>query len=180
LSGDDRDGGGKRLRDEPRREDPSATPYSAILKELRIKGADSRFVKTGRGQFARAAVLPRPPVLPPRKPRAGPPATSGPGPHARPATRLEPTSANGSAFPGAGDSALRGHCPRSTNTIRPCSPLQNPRQTPRNPRRIALSFASRSCSVSSRLNRKIAPSKEHDHDAIDRGGGRRRAPTDHR
>jgi hypothetical protein len=33
---------------------PSATLYSAILKELKTKGADARFCKTERGKFARA------------------------------------------------------------------------------------------------------------------------------
>ena len=33
---------------------PSATLYSAILKELKTKGANARFKKTGRGLFARA------------------------------------------------------------------------------------------------------------------------------
>ena len=33
---------------------PSATLYSAILKELKTKGADARFRKTERGKFARA------------------------------------------------------------------------------------------------------------------------------
>ena len=33
---------------------PSATLYSAILKELKAKGADARFRKTERGKFARA------------------------------------------------------------------------------------------------------------------------------
>jgi hypothetical protein len=34
---------------------PSATLYSAILRELTTKGADSRFVKTDRGKFAHKA-----------------------------------------------------------------------------------------------------------------------------
>ena len=33
---------------------PAATLYSAILKELKAKGADARFRKTERGKFARA------------------------------------------------------------------------------------------------------------------------------
>jgi hypothetical protein len=33
---------------------PSATLYSAILRELKVKGAESRFKKTDRGKFARA------------------------------------------------------------------------------------------------------------------------------
>jgi hypothetical protein len=33
---------------------PSATLYSAILKELKTKGANARFKKTDRGQFAHA------------------------------------------------------------------------------------------------------------------------------
>ena len=33
---------------------PSATLYSAILKELKTKGTDARFRKTERGQFALA------------------------------------------------------------------------------------------------------------------------------
>src|SRR5262249_41674828 len=32
---------------------PAATLYAAILKEIRTKGAQARFQKTGRGQFAR-------------------------------------------------------------------------------------------------------------------------------
>jgi short subunit dehydrogenase-like uncharacterized protein len=32
---------------------PAATLYSAILRELTHKGADARFIKTGRGRFAR-------------------------------------------------------------------------------------------------------------------------------
>ena len=34
---------------------PSATLYSAILREVATKGPDARFVKTQRGQFARKA-----------------------------------------------------------------------------------------------------------------------------
>ncbi len=34
---------------------PAATLYSAILRELKAKGADARFVKTERGKFARKA-----------------------------------------------------------------------------------------------------------------------------
>ena len=33
---------------------PSATLYSAILRELKTKGGDARFRKTERGQFTRA------------------------------------------------------------------------------------------------------------------------------
>ena len=33
---------------------PSATLYSSILRELKTKGADTRFRKTERGKFARA------------------------------------------------------------------------------------------------------------------------------
>jgi hypothetical protein len=33
---------------------PHATLYSGILKEINLKGADSRFKKTGRGKFALA------------------------------------------------------------------------------------------------------------------------------
>lgn len=33
---------------------PEATLYSAILRELKTKGADARFTKTERGKFARA------------------------------------------------------------------------------------------------------------------------------
>ena len=32
---------------------PDATVYSAILRELSVKGADARFQKTERGKFAR-------------------------------------------------------------------------------------------------------------------------------
>ena len=32
---------------------PAATLYSAILRELKIKGSESRFIKTERGKFAR-------------------------------------------------------------------------------------------------------------------------------
>jgi hypothetical protein len=32
---------------------PAATLYSAILREVAVKGADARFVKTQRGKFAR-------------------------------------------------------------------------------------------------------------------------------
>ena len=34
---------------------PAATLYSAVLKETRTKGTQSRFTKTGRGQFGLAA-----------------------------------------------------------------------------------------------------------------------------
>jgi hypothetical protein len=34
---------------------PEATLYAAVLRELTTKGADSRFVKTDRGKFARKA-----------------------------------------------------------------------------------------------------------------------------
>jgi hypothetical protein len=33
---------------------PAATLYSAILREIKLKGKDSRFKKTGPGKFARA------------------------------------------------------------------------------------------------------------------------------
>jgi hypothetical protein len=33
---------------------PAATLYSALLREIQVKGADSRFVKTDKGKFARA------------------------------------------------------------------------------------------------------------------------------
>ena len=33
---------------------PGATLYSAILRELKVKGVDARFRKTERGKFARA------------------------------------------------------------------------------------------------------------------------------
>ena len=36
---------------------PWATLYSAILRELATKGANARFVKTQRGQFARTGAL---------------------------------------------------------------------------------------------------------------------------
>jgi len=36
---------------------PSATLYSAILRELATKGANARFVKTQRGQFARTGAI---------------------------------------------------------------------------------------------------------------------------
>jgi HB1/ASXL restriction endonuclease-like protein with HTH domain len=36
---------------------PSATLYSAILRELKTKGSDARFVKTERGKFARASAV---------------------------------------------------------------------------------------------------------------------------
>ena len=36
---------------------PSATLYSAILRELSTKGANARFVKTQRGQFARTGAV---------------------------------------------------------------------------------------------------------------------------
>jgi hypothetical protein len=36
---------------------PSATLYSAILRELATKGANARFVKTQRGQFARTGAV---------------------------------------------------------------------------------------------------------------------------
>ena len=34
---------------------PAATLYSALLKETRTKGTQSRFTKTGRGEFGLAA-----------------------------------------------------------------------------------------------------------------------------
>jgi hypothetical protein len=34
---------------------PAATLYAAILRELKVKGADARFVKTERGKFAAKA-----------------------------------------------------------------------------------------------------------------------------
>ena len=34
---------------------PAATLYSALLKETRTKGTQSRFTKTGRGKFGLAA-----------------------------------------------------------------------------------------------------------------------------
>src|SRR5271157_4227123 len=36
---------------------PTATLYSAILRELSTKGANTRFVKTQRGQFARKGAI---------------------------------------------------------------------------------------------------------------------------
>ncbi|MCX7424247.1 MAG: hypothetical protein NTW96_01200 [Planctomycetia bacterium] len=38
----------------PGRKTPHATVYSAILREIVTKGAESRFKKTDRGKFARA------------------------------------------------------------------------------------------------------------------------------
>jgi HB1/ASXL restriction endonuclease-like protein with HTH domain len=45
----------KGLWSSPNGKTPAATLYSAILRELKMKGAESRFEKTDRGRFARTA-----------------------------------------------------------------------------------------------------------------------------
>ena len=47
---------------------PGATLYSAILRELKTKGAESRFKKTDRGKFARVVTPPGPPPSSPTRP----------------------------------------------------------------------------------------------------------------
>jgi hypothetical protein len=42
----------KGLWSSPKGKTPAATLYSAILREMKIKGADARFKKTERGKFA--------------------------------------------------------------------------------------------------------------------------------
>jgi hypothetical protein len=44
--------GAKGLWSSPGGKTPHATLYSAILREIRVKGKDARFTKTERGKFA--------------------------------------------------------------------------------------------------------------------------------
>jgi hypothetical protein len=67
---------------------PHATLYSAILREINVKGAESRFQKTERGRFALAGTTPpatpkASQAAPPRKKKgaATPPEDGSPGPN---------------------------------------------------------------------------------------------------
>jgi len=64
---------------------PHATLYSAILREISQKGAESRFQKTDRGKFAlagtAAATLPKASQPKGKKGSATPPADGSPGPN---------------------------------------------------------------------------------------------------
>jgi hypothetical protein len=44
--------GGQGTLDEPRRRDATRDLYSAILREIQVKGKEARFKKTERGHFA--------------------------------------------------------------------------------------------------------------------------------